>query len=91
MPLGHSIVIHHGIHIAGGDQKAKPRLTELPHTFRLMPVRLTEHANRIAMGLQDPANDGRAEAGMVHIGIATKIDKIRLGDALLQHILPVYR
>ena len=91
VPLGHGIVIDHGIHVAGGNQEAETRLPELPHALRLMPVRLAEHTYRIAVGLQDPADDGGAEAGMVHIGIAAKIDKVRLCDALFQHILPVYR
>ena len=84
------IVVDHGIHIAGGDQKAQPGLPQDRHALRVPPVRLADHADRVAAGLEDTRNNGRPEAGVVHVGIAADIDKIKLFDPLRPHVLPAH-
>ena len=91
MMLRDGIVIHHGIHVAAGHEEAEPRLPELHHGRRIVPVRLWQHRDLIAVRLKHTGDDGGTEAGMVHIGVAHHIDEIRLCPATLQHILSVDR
>ena len=84
------IVVDHGIHIAGGDQEAQPGLPQRRHALRIPPVRLADHADRVAVGLQDTRNNGRPEARVVHIGVTADIDKIQLPDSLCLHVLPAH-
>ena len=88
---GDGIMVDHGIHIAGGDQETQTGFSQYPDTFRVFPVRLADHAHCIAMGLQDPADNGAAEAGMVHVGIPADIYKIQPVQAGFFHILSIHR
>ena len=89
--LRDGVVIHHGIHVAAGNEETEPRLPELHDGRRIVPVRLRQHRDFIAVCLKHTGNDGGTEAGVVHIGVAHHIDEIRLCPATLQHILPVDR
>ena len=75
---GHCIVIDHGVHVAGGDQKAKARLTVLLHARRVPPVGLADQRNAVAARLKKAADDGRPKARVVHVGVAADVDKVRL-------------
>ena len=91
MMLRDGVVIHHGIHVAAGHEEAESRLPELHHGRRIVPVRLRQHRDLIAVCLEHTGDDGGPEAGVVHIGVTHHIDEIRLCPATLQHILPVDR
>ncbi len=91
MMLRDGVVIHHGIHVAAGHEEAEPRLPELHDGRRIVPVRLRQHRDLIAVRLEHTGDDGGPEAGVVHIGVPHHIDEIRLCPATLQHIFPVDR
>ena len=78
-------MIDHGVHITAGNQKSKPWLSQHGNTSRVFPVRLGNDACRVAMGFQDPADNGMAKRRMIHIGIPDHIDKIKLFTACLFH------
>ena len=84
------VVVDHGIHISGGYQKAKTRLTQGSNALGLAPVRLADHSHRISSGLQDTRNNGRPEARVVHIRISADIYKIQLFNPLGLHVLPAH-
>ena len=86
--LGHGIVIDHGVHIAAGDEKGQARFSQNPNTLGILPVRLGDDSHSVASGFQHPTDDGVAEGGMVHIGVAHDIDKITLIPAPGLHIRP---
>ena len=80
--LGHRIVVDHGVHVAGGDQKAEPRLAILLYTRVVAPVGLADQRNAVAARLQQAADDRSAKARMVHVRVAADIDKVGLRDAV---------
>ena len=84
------IVIDHGIHVAGRDQKAQAGLPQDRHACRIAPVGLADHSHRIASGLQDTRNNRRPEARVVHIRVAADIYKIQLFNSLRLHVLPAH-
>ena len=51
-------------------------------------IRLADVAHPIALRLQHAANDGRAKAGMIHIGVTGHQHKIQLIPAAGLHIRP---
>ena len=74
---GRGIVRHHRVDVAPGDQKAQPGTAEPLHILRGIKTGLGQDGDPIALGLQHPADDRHPEAGMIHIGIAGDIDKVR--------------
>ncbi len=50
--------------------KNRPRRAQRPERVGAVPVRLRDDAHAQAHGLQHPADERHAEAGVVHIGIA---------------------
>ena len=89
--FGHGVVVHHGVHVAAGDQKGQPRLAADRDGIRVLPVGLGDDGHLEAMAFQHPADDGRPEGGVVHVGVGQQIDEVRLLPAPLLHILFVYR
>ena len=86
MLFRHIIVIHHGIHIAGGNQKAQTGLPQYRDAGIVLPVRLGNNPYCISVGNQNPADNGMSKRGMIHIGIPDDIDKVQLLYSLLLHI-----
>ena len=84
--LGHRIVVDHGVHVAGTDQKAQARLTEHSDAGGVGPVGLADDAHLVAVRVEDAADDGHAKAGMVHVGIAADVDKVALVPAARIHV-----
>ena len=76
--LVHRVVVHHGVHVARRHEKAQARLAELGHAGRVAPIGLGDNAHLVAVGLQHAGNDGRAEGGMVDVGVAGDVDEINL-------------
>ena len=75
-----SIVIDHGIHVSGRNDKSQTGFPENIDAFRISPVRLGDKSHRIAAAFQQPGDDGAAKGGVIHVGVAADIDEIRLGD-----------
>ena len=74
--LVHRVVVHHGVHVARRHEESQPRLAEHRDAFRVVPIGLGDEAHLVAVGLQHPGDDGAAERGMIHVGVAGDIDKI---------------
>ena len=55
--------------------------------FGVLPVRLGDDADTIAIGLQNAADDGMAEGRVVYIGVSDHINKVALRPTPIQHIL----
>ena len=84
-------MIDHRVNVAGGHQKAQPRLTEFHKRFVARPVGLRYHADLIAVGFQHACDDRRAEGRMIDVGVAADIDEIGLRPAALFHFFTGYR
>ena len=84
--LGGGIMVHHAVNHAGGDEKTIVGTAEALEIIRIFPIRLGEHRDVIARGLERADNDGRAEGRMIHICVAADVDKIRRVPAALAHI-----
>ena len=79
--LVHRVVVHHGVHIARRYEESQPRLAEHRDAFRVVPIGLSDEAHLVAVGLQHPRDDGAAERGMIHVGVAGDIDEVELPPA----------
>ena len=88
MVMGDGIVVDHGVHIAAGNEKAKPRLPQGSDGVRVSPIRLGENADLIACVLQYPADDGVAKGRVIDVGVADDIDEIALAPTSGGHIAP---
>ena len=83
----HKVMIHHGIHIAAGNEKGQSGTAKNRNAVVILPVRLGKDAHAVPMSLQDPADDRVSKGRVVHISVSCDIDKIRLFDSLLFHLL----
>ena len=84
--LGHRIVVDHGVHVAGADEKAQARLAEHRDAGGVGPVGLADDAHFVAVRVEDAADDGHTKTGMVHVGVAADVDKVALVPAARIHI-----
>ena len=84
--LGHRIVVDHGVHVAGADEKAQAWLAEHGDTGGVGPVGLADDTHLVAMCIEHAADDGHAKTGVVHIGVATDVDKVALVPAACIHV-----
>ena len=84
--LGHRIVVDHGVHVAGADQKAQARLAEHRDAGGVGPVGLADDAHLVAVCIEHAADDGHAKAGVVHVGVAADVDKVALVPAACIHV-----
>lgn len=84
--LGHRIVVDHGVHVAGADEKAQAWLAKHRDAGRISPVGLADNAHLVTVCIEYAADDGHAKAGMVHVGVAADVDKVALVPAARVHI-----
>ena len=84
--LGHRIVVDHGVHVAGADEKAQAWLAEHGDAGGVGPVGLADDANFVAVCVEDAADDGHAKAGVVHVSVAADVDKVTLVPAARIHV-----
>lgn len=84
--LGHRIVVDHGVHVTGADQKAQARLAEHADAGGVGPVGLADDTHLVAMRIEHAADDGHTKAGVVHVGVAADVDKVTLVPAARIHI-----
>ena len=82
----HGVVVDHGVHVARRDEEGKPRLAERRDACGIAPVGLGDEAHLVAVRLEQPADDGRSEAGMIHVGVAADIDEVALVPAAGLHV-----
>ncbi len=90
-PLGHRVVGHHGVQIAAADQHAVPGLSHGAEGPGIVPVRLGQHRHAVALALQQPGDDGAAEAGMVDIAVRRHHQKVIVVPAPVDHLVPAHR
>ena len=86
--LGRRELVEQRIHVACRDEEAEPRLAEAVEILRTVPVRLRDDADLVAVLLEQAADDGRAEARMVDVGVARDEDEVELVPAALLHVTP---
>ena len=84
--LGHRIVVDHGVHVAGTDEKAQARLAEHRDAGGVGPVGLADDTHLVAVRVKDAADDSHAKAGMVHVGVTADVDKVALVPAARIHV-----
>ena len=63
------VVGHHGVDVPRPDEHPQPGPAQSSEHLRAVPVRLGQHGHPIALRLQQPPDDSRAEGGVVHIGV----------------------
>ena len=85
--LAHGVMVDHGGHISARDEKAEARRAEDVDGVFLLPVRLGYDGDLVARGLQHAADDRVAEGGVIDVGVADHIDKVRLFPAKRAHLL----
>ena len=91
MLFGYKIVIDHGVHVSGADEKGKARLSEHVNAFLILPVRLGNDPDLVAVCFQKPCNDRMPKGRVIHIGISRDIDKINLRPASVLHLFSCNR
>ncbi len=84
--LGHRIVVDHGIHVAGTDEKAQTRLAEHRDAGGVSPVGLADNAHLVAVRVEHAADDGHTKARVVHVGVAADVDKVALVPTARIHV-----
>ena len=84
--LCHRIVVDHGVHVAGADQKAQARLAEHRDAGGIGPVGLADDSYLVAVRVEHAADDGHAKARMVHVGVTADVDKVALVPAACIHV-----
>ena len=82
------VTINHGIHVARGNPKIEIRLSQDRKFFRPPPLGLRDDTNPETLRFQHPANNGHAEAGVIHIGIPGYNDHITAIPAQGIHLGP---
>ena len=84
--LGDRVVVDHGVHVAGGREKAQARLAQDLDACGVAPVGLADDAHAVTVCLEHSGDDGHAKAGVVHIGISADVDKVALIPAAGFHV-----
>ena len=84
--LGHRIVVDHGVHVAGTDEKPQARLAERSDAGGVGPVGLADDAHFVTVRVEYAADDSHAKARMVHVGITADIDEVALVPAARIHV-----
>ena len=78
---------HHGVDVSAADEHAIAGLAHGQEGLRAVPVRLCQHGHPVAVRLQAAGNDGRAEAGVVHVGVGGDHQEVVVPPAPLVHVL----
>ena len=88
---GYKIMINHGIHVSGGNQESQPGAPENADALLILPVRLGNDTDTVAVRLQNAGDYGMSKGRVIHIGVAGHIHKIRLRDPPVFHLFSCYR
>ena len=70
------VAVHHRIEITAGHAEEHRRPAERLERLRRLPVGLRDDANPEALRFEQAADDGHAEARMIHIGVARHQDDV---------------
>ena len=87
-PAIRGVAIHHRIHVAAGDAEEQVRPAEAHEVAGGMPVGLGDDPDAEALRLEHAADDGHAEARVVHVGVAGDDDDVAGIPAELVHLRP---
>ncbi len=82
------VAVHHRIHVAAGDAEEQVRLAQAHEVAGRVPVGLGDDADAEALRLEHAADDGHAEAGVVHVGVARDDDDVAGIPAERVHLRP---
>ena len=85
------VAIHHRIHVAAGHAEEQIRFAEPLEVLFRMPVGLRDDADAKSLSFEDPADDGHAEARMIHVGIACHDDDVAAVPPEHVHFLARHR
>ena len=83
----HGVMVDHAVNDPGGHQEAQARTSKTPEGALVLPGRKAQHGHPIACLLQNPADDGMPEGGMIHIRVTADEDKVRRVPAKGVHFL----
>ena len=86
-----SVAVDHRVHVAGGDPEEQVRLAQLHEVVLAVPVRLADHADAKALGLQQPADDRHTEGWVIHIGVTGDDDDVTTVPTQLVHFRTTHR
>ncbi len=84
-PLG-GVAVDHRVHVAGGDAEEQVGAPEGAEVGGAVPVRLRDDADAKTLCLEDPPDDGHAEARVVDVGIAADDDDVAAVPAERVHL-----
>ena len=84
-------MIYHGIHVAGINPEKQIRSAENREGILGMPVRLGNHSDPEAEGLQISANNGSTKARMIDIGISGNNNDVTAVPPQTIHLLSAHR
>jgi hypothetical protein len=85
------VAVDHRVHVAAGDAEEDPGLAQRLERLGRLPVGLRDDADPEALGLQQPADDRHAEAGVVDVGVAGHQDDVAGVPAQRVHLGPAHR
>ena len=74
---GGGIMRHHAVNVARAHHEPEARLPETDEIFIGPPVRLSEHRHTVSMAFQHTGDDGRAEGGVIDVGIPGDQNEVR--------------
>ena len=74
---GGGIMRHHTVNVARAHHEPEARLPETDEIFIGPPVRLSEHRHTVSMAFQHTGDDGRAEGGVIDVGIPGDQNEVR--------------
>ncbi len=75
------------VHVAAGDAPPELGNSQLEERLGVSPVGLGQNTDAKALMLEDSADDRRAEAHVVHVGVAGDQHHVALGPAEEPHFL----
>ena len=82
------VAVAHRVHRACGDAEEQARPPQLAEVAEVvLPVGLGDDGHLQPLGLQHPADDGRAEGGVVHVGVAAEQYHVQLVPSPQAHFL----
>ncbi len=83
--------IEHRVHVAGGDAEEEARPTERAEGVDVAPVGLREDADLEAAPFEEARDQGRAERGVIDVGITRDDDDVELAPAASAHVVHGHR
>ena len=86
----HGVEIDHGVDVARSDADAHPGPAHDLKRSGRTPVGLGHDAYPAAVMLQEPADDGRAERGVIHIAVPRDDENIQFVPAEFIHFGPAH-